>query len=177
MNEVMKIALRRLLVVSLVTVAAVLMVSELSFRLLREESARAPKTIELLIPAGTAEKVNLGQPEPSIPENMVFVVGDILTVKNEDDANHQLGPLWIPAGKTASLPMGAANDYAYTCSFRPSQYLGIIVREPITWSSRLGAVALAGPPTAIFLLVYSLVRNPIQAKGQTKPTADGLPGV
>lgn len=176
MNEVMKVALRRLLIVILITFAAVLLVSEVSFRLLREESSRAPKTIELLIPAGTAERVSLGQPEPSIPEDMVFVVGDVLSVKNEDAADHQLGPLWIPAGKSASLPMGVANDYTYTCSFRPSQYLGIIVREPVTWSSRLGAVALAGPPTAIFLLVYSLVRSPIKVKGQAKSAVDGLPG-
>jgi hypothetical protein len=170
MQNTLKLLLRRLILMILLSVSAVLLVSELSYRLLREESSRAPETIELVIPAGTAEKVRSGHPEPSIPEDMTFVVGDILSVKNEDSMDHQLGPLWIPAGKTASLPMGKANNFAYTCSFRPSQYLGIIVREPVTWSSRLGAVALAAPPTAIFLLVYSLVVRPLQPEVPTKPS-------
>lgn len=163
MHPLLLPVLRRILSLSLVSVALVLAVSEAAYRLLREESSRAPQRINLVIPAGTAEKVALGESEPSIPEDMVFVVGDILSVKNEDIVDHQLGPLWIPAGKTASLLMGEVVNYAYTCSFRPSQYLGIDVREPVTWTSRLGAVALAAPPTTIFLLVYSLVIRPVKS--------------
>ena len=172
MQPIFMSILRRLLILTIISVAAVLLFSELSYRLLREESSRAPETIEMIIPEGTAETVAAGLPEPSIPEDMVFVVGDILSVKNEDIVDHQLGPLWIPAGKTASLPMGQALNYAYSCSFRPSQYLGITVREPVTWSSRLGAVALAAPPTLIFLLVYSLVIRPIKPDGIPVPTVN-----
>lgn len=157
--------LRRLLILSLISIVAVLLVSELSYRLLREDSSHAPKTISLVIPNGTAAKVAEGQSEPSIPEDMVFVVGDTLSVENKDVVDHQLGPLWIPAGKTASLLMGEVSNYAYSCSFRPSQYLGIIVRDPVTWSSRMGAVAVSAPPTIVFLLVYSLVARPIKPVG------------
>ena len=38
---------------------------------------------------------------------MSFVVGDTLVVKNEDSVEHQLGPLWIPAGSSASMPLNA----------------------------------------------------------------------
>jgi len=155
----------------LISILGVLTISELSYRLLREDTSRAPKTINLIIPEGTAKRVAAGQSEPSIPEDMVFMLGDILTVKNDDVVDHQLGPLWIPAGKTASLSMGEVSNYTYSCSFRPSQYLGITVREPVTWSSRLGAVALAAPPTMVFLLVYSLVARPIKPYGI--PTQEG----
>jgi len=171
MRPILLPILRRLLILSVISIVAVLLVSELSYRLLREDSSRAPKTISLIIPKGTAEKIAQGQSEPSIPEDMVFVVGDTLFVENKDVVDHQLGPLWIPAGKTASLLMGKVSNYAYSCSFRPSQYLGIIIREPVTWSSRLGAVAVSAPPTIVFLLVYSLVARPIKPVGISVPSS------
>jgi hypothetical protein len=159
--------LRRLLILSIIAIMGVLFISELSYRLLREDSSRAPKTINLVIPEGTAKKIAEGQSEPSIPEDIVFVVGDTLKVENQDVVDHQLGPLWIPAGKTASLPMGEVSNYAYSCSFRPSQYLGITIREPVTWASRLGAIALIS--NHHFLLVYNLVVRPL------KPVESSIP--
>jgi len=162
MSPVVLSIIRRLIILTLISISGVLLVSEVSYRLLREDNSRAPGVIQLVIPAGTAKRISAGENEPSIPEDMVFVVGDVLSVENEDVADHQLGPLWIPAGKIASLPMGQVMNYVYSCSFRPSQYLGITVREPVTWTSRVGAVALAAPPTLVFLFVYSLVVRPIK---------------
>ncbi len=160
---------RRLMILALISISLVLLVSEVSYRLLREDDSRAPRVIQLVIPAGTAKRISAGENEPSIPEDMVFVVGDVLSVKNEDVADHQLGPLWIPAGKIASLPMGQVMNFVYSCSFKPSQYLGITVREPVTWTSRVGAVALAAPPTLVFLFVYSLVARPIKPGRRSIP--------
>ena len=58
-------------------------IGEVPFIFLRE-TARPPQEIVLTIPAGTAEQVSRGEQPPSIPENMVFVVGDTLVVENED---------------------------------------------------------------------------------------------
>lgn len=174
MSSVLFSVIRRLLILLAISVVAVFLVSELSYRLLREENSRAPGIIQLLIPNGTAQMVADGYREPSIPEDMVFVVGDTLVVENQDSVDHQLGPLWIPAGKSASLPMGEAMNFSYSCSFQLSQYLGVIVREPVTWSSRLGAIALAAPPTMIFLFVYSLVVRPLKPRGASfQPTVPG----
>src|SRR5687768_12106765 len=79
-------------------------VSEVPFLFLRE-TARAPREIVLTIPAGTSDQVARGEQPPSIPENMMFVVGDRLVVKNEDSADHKLGPLWIPANSSAQLAL------------------------------------------------------------------------
>lgn len=172
MSPVISSITRRLITLALISIAGVLLVSEVSYRLLREDNSRAPGLIQLVIPAGTAKSIEAGENEPSIPEDMVFVVGDVLAVKNEDSGDHQLGPLWIPAGKIASLPMGQAMNYSYSCSFQTSQYLGITVREPVTWSSRVGAVVLAAPPTMAFLFVYSLVVRPLKSKGLPNRTAE-----
>ena len=96
---------------------------------------RAPQRIELVIPAGTADQIASGQAVPSIPTDMVFVVGDTLVVKNEDTASHQLGPIWVPPGTSASLNLDTANRYSYACSFQPSRYLGLDVRSRVTCST------------------------------------------
>src|SRR5687767_3203416 len=79
-----------------------LAISEVTFLFLRE-TARPPRVIEIVIPAGTAELVARGEQPPSLPEDMTFVVGDTLLVKNQDIVDHQLGPLWIPPGASARL--------------------------------------------------------------------------
>ena len=90
--------------------------SEVSFLILKDKSDHAPQRVELVIPAGTADKVAQGQAVPSIPADMVFVVGDTLVVKNEDTTAHQLGPIWVPPGSSASLTLDQANKYSYACS-------------------------------------------------------------
>ena len=70
------------------------LIAEGSFAILKDKSDHAPSRIELVIPAGTADKVAAGQTVLSLPAEMVFVVGDTLVVKNEDTTNHQLGPIW-----------------------------------------------------------------------------------
>ena len=92
---------------------------------------------------------------PSIPADMVFVVGDTLVVKNEDSVSHQLGPIWVPPGASASLNLNQTNNYSYTCSFEPSRYLGLDVRPRVTWATRIVAVLLAGIPTGAMIAVYS----------------------
>lgn len=131
-------------------------ISELTFLFLKD-TARAPQKVLLVIPAGTAERVARGEQPPSIPESMTFVVGDVLIVKNEDSVNHQLGPLWIPAGSSASLPLDAVESYSYSCSFQPGKYLGLDVYEPLTLGTRLYGILFAGLPMGGLIALYSLI--------------------
>jgi len=130
-------------------------VSEIPFIFLRE-TARPPKDIVLTIPLGTAEQVARGEQPPTIPENMIFVVGDVLVVNNEDSVDHKLGPLWIPANSTAELPLGQEESLAFECSFQPGNYFGLDVREPLTNSTRLTGILFAGLPMSILIALYSL---------------------
>ena len=131
-------------------------VSEIPFIFLRE-TARPPKEIVLTIPKGTAEQVARGEKPPAIPENMIFVAGDMLVVKNEDVVDHKLGPLWIPANSSAQLSLSQVESLAYECSFQPGKYLGLDVREALTTGTRLYGILFAGIPMAILIAIYSFV--------------------
>jgi hypothetical protein len=151
-----KVILKKVSISLLVGLLFGIALNEITFYFLRE-TARPPKVIELVIPAGTAEKVARGEAPPAIPDSMKFVVGDTIVVKNEDTANHELGPLWIPAGSSASLSLDTAASYAYSCSFQPTQSFGLDVYEPLTLDTRLLGVILSGVPFGVILALYMLV--------------------
>ena len=153
---------KRLIIVSLIAFVFVALINEGSHFLLKEKTDRAPEVIEIVIPAGTADRVDAGETVPTIPSEFVFVIGDTLMVSNEDSVPHELGPLWIPSGSSASLMMEDANKYTLGCTFQPSRYLDFDVRSRTTISSRIKAFALATPPTAVFLFLYSLVIFPLK---------------
>jgi hypothetical protein len=135
------------------------LISEVPFLFL-QETARAPREIVLTIPADTAEQVARGEQPPSIPENMNFVVGDRLVVKNEDSVDHKLGPLWIPANSSAQLSLDQEESFAYECSFQPGQYLGLDVREPLTTGTRIYGIVYIALPMAILIALYSFIFTP-----------------
>jgi hypothetical protein len=132
------------------------LISEVPF-LFQRETARAPREITLVIPRGTAEQVARGEQPPTLPESMSFVVGDTLIVKNEDVANHKLGPLWIPANASAALSLDQLESFAYECSFQPGKYLGLEVNEPLTAATRIYGVLYVGAPLGILIALYTLV--------------------
>ncbi|HKJ26039.1 MAG TPA: hypothetical protein VJ965_00250 [Anaerolineales bacterium] len=137
------------------------LISEVSFLLL-QDSNRAPETVELLIPDGTAEKVSRGETPPDIPEEMTFVVGDVLLVRNEDSVDHELGPLWIPAGTSAQMALDRDQNFIFACSFQPSNYFGLDVREPVTIWTRVGGIIFAGVPMGAIIALYSFIVWPVK---------------
>lgn len=139
--------------------------SEVSFLLLRETS-RAPKTILLVIPVGTAEQIVNGEAPPDIPKSMTFVVGDTLVIRNDDSVQHQMGPLWIPAGASAQLSLTAEENLAYECSFQPGNTFGLDVHQPVTIWTRLYGILFAGIPLGVLIAIYSFVMPSNKSKGK-----------
>lgn len=131
-------------------------ISEVPFLFL-QETARPPQEIVLVIPEGTAEQVARGEQPPAIPENMSFVVGDTLIIRNEDAVDHKLGQLWIPASSSAQLSLDQEQSFAYECSFQPGNYFGLDVHEPLTLGTRVYGVLYVGIPLGVLLALYSLV--------------------
>ena len=154
--------LKRIVISMLIGIVIGVAISEFSFIFL-QETARPPREVVLTIPAGTAEKVARGEQPPSIPENMVFVVGDMLIVQNEDIVDHKLGPLWIPANTSASLSLDQEESLAFECSFQPGKYFGLDVREALTTSTRLFGILYSGLPMALLIALYSLAM-PVKKK-------------
>jgi len=147
---------KRIVILMLIGIVLGLVLSELSFVILHE-TARPPQKIILTIPAGTAAEVARGEQPPSIPTDMVFVVGDTLVMKNEDNVDHKLGQLWIPANSSAQLALTVVGNVAFECSFQPGNYFGLDVHEPLTLGTRVFGVLFAGLPIGILLSVYSFV--------------------
>jgi hypothetical protein len=142
-------------------------ISEATYFFLRGGESRTPQVVVLTIPAGTAEKVDQGDAEPSLPVSMRFVVGDTLVVRNEDTATHRLGPLLIPPDASASLELNSAQGYAANCSFQPSQYLGIEVQPPLTLATRLLGILQAGVPLGFLLVLYGVFAVPHSGRAAT----------
>ena len=165
------IRLGLILVLSTIFVA---IFNEAVFLLQKDQHDRSPQTIELVIPAGTAARVAVGEDNPAIPDEMVFVMGDTLLVRNEDSTSHQLGPVWVPAGATASLAMGEPAKLAYSCSFSTGRYLNLDVRQPTTLNTRLTALFLAAPTMTALIFLYSLLVFPVGGK-QAKQAVEIAP--
>lgn len=163
MNKNFPIYRKRFLLSVLGAFIFVGLVNEGAHLLLKEKTDRPPEIVEVSIPAGTAERISAGEADPTIPSELIFVIGDTLLVTNEDDVPHELGPLWIPAGSSASLVMENANKYTLGCTFQPSRYLDFDVRSRTTATSRLQAFGLATPPTAMFFFLYSLLVFPLKS--------------
>ncbi len=136
--------------------------SEFAFRWQGNTTSRPPKTVVLDIPPGTAEEV--GQGKTVIPESMTFVAGDVLLVQNRDSVLHTLGPLVIPPGSSATLPLNNVGNLSVICSFEPTNYLGLDIFEPLTLSTRLQGIFISGIPMGVLFTLYSLVLRPLKKK-------------
>jgi plastocyanin len=159
---VQKKLLLRMLLCLVIGIVLAAVGSELAFHFQGQNTSRAAGTIELVIPAGTAQKVAEG--ESIIPASQTFVVGDTLVVNNQDSVTHNLGPLIVPAGASASMKLDQAGNLDYVCSFQPSRYYGIDIQPALTINTRLEASLIAGIPLGLLLGVYSLVLYPIKPK-------------
>jgi hypothetical protein len=121
----------------------------------KESAQRPPQRVNLVIPYGTADQVNQGVYNTSLPGDLTFVQGDTLVVKNEDKVSHQLGPLFVPPNTSSALSLDTANDYSYACSFEPDKYIGLTVLPRVTSGTRLEAILAIALPTGMMLAVYS----------------------
>ena len=148
--------LRSLVSIALGLVLAVI-VSEGSFLLMpdKQSASRAPHEMVIVIPYGTSEQVKQGVYNRSLEDDMSFVEGDVLIVKNEDIVTHQLGPILVPPQTSGVLELNIANDYSYDCSFQPTSKMGITVLPRVDTSSRVQGILAIALPTGMMLAVYS----------------------
>lgn len=163
--------LKRLGIIFLLCLIFVIIFNEGTYLFQREGSERSPQSVQIVIPEGTSARVAAGDPVPSIPAGLTFVAGDVLEVINLDQADHQLGPLWIPAGATASLALNMPEKLSYACTFSSGKYLDIEVRPVTSISDRITAVALAAPTMTALIFLYSLAARPLDQEKTKKNQA------
>jgi hypothetical protein len=155
--------IKRILISLTLGLVLATIITEISYQVLKREN-REPQRVELVIPAGTALSIENGETPPSIPEDMTFVVGDTLVVINQDEVDHQLGPLWIPAGTSASLNLDTEENFVLQCSFQSTKIFGLDVLQPVTFGTRLTGILFAGFPLGALFAVYSILLVPDKKK-------------
>jgi hypothetical protein len=160
--------LKRLGIIFTVCLVLVTAFTEITYRFQKDSADRTPQIVQIIIPAGTAQRVAAGEPVPSIPPGLSFVAGDVLEVINQDQTDHQLGPLWVPAGTTASLAMDVPERLTMECTFQANKVFDLEVRPVTTYGDRIKALALAVPTTTALVFLYSLAALPADGKASPK---------
>jgi len=148
---------KRILILSAIGLVIGTLLAEIPFMVMPQMTTRPPQEVLLVIPPGTAQRVTQGEQPPSIPQNMTFVVGDTLVVKNEDSVQHQLGPLYIPAGTSASMKLDTEQKYSFQCSFVPTKVFGLDVGQPLTLGTRWWGIFITAVPLAIVIDLFGLL--------------------
>ncbi len=154
--------IRRLAIFVLAGLALGAVLSEAAFHFLDTGETRPPQVIELDIPPGTAAEVSAGRSDPSLPTSLTFVLGDTVLVRNEDSVVHTLGPVLIPPGASGTMKLDSPQYSAVSCSFQPSQYLGLTIASPLNGSTRLVGILEAGLPMGFLFALYGLFAFPVK---------------
>jgi len=155
-----KALLTRFVIAITIGILIAVPLSELGFYLQGNITSRPPKTIVLDIPPGTSARVAQGT--SVLPQDMTFVLGDTLVVRNQDLVAHTLGPLFIPSDSSASLTLDRIGNLSYVCSFQPTKYQGLNVVDALTLTTRLEGILIAGIPLGILFALYSLILWPLK---------------
>jgi hypothetical protein len=140
------------------------LVSEASFQILTRNTEREVADIQIVIPHGTAQRVEKGYPVPSIPESMISFEGDRIIVENNDEVSHQLGPIWVPADSSGVLTLEKPQTFSLACTFQPTKVMGIEVRPRLTNNIRFQGILAICLPSGILIWLFSIVVLPVNIK-------------
>jgi len=110
---------------------------------------RDPESVEVRIPAGTAEAIERGAAVSAIPADLSFVQGDRLVLKNEDAVAHTVGSYSVGPGTTLTLPLDRASSSSLLCSFHPQGSIALDVRPRTSPLMVLWPTLIIGIPLGI----------------------------
>lgn len=158
-----KTILKRILFSAFLGLLIATLINEVSYRILKTSQDRPPKTVTIEIPAGTAERVALGEADdPNFPSDLEFVIGDRLVIQNNDIEAHQLGPFFVPAGASATLVLDKVQNFSYACSFRTDKSLNLNVGPAVTVLTRFQGVIFSALPMMLLFSLYGLIALPLK---------------
>jgi hypothetical protein len=84
-----------------------------------------------VVPPGTAGKLVRGEHLEIVPAEIRLTLGveDVLVIRNEDDTQHQVGPIILLPQQTYRIPFRRPFRYQYACTLHRSGQLAIIVEN------------------------------------------------
>ncbi len=86
-------------------------------------------TYEFVIPPGAGEALDAGEPLEILPATLEVVVGDTITIVNDDDRGHNVGPFFVGGGETLTQRFASPGEFVGVCTVHPSGELVLIVDE------------------------------------------------
>lgn len=84
---------------------------------------------DYVIPEGTADRINRGEPVTIVPAELTVVVGDTIRIVNDDVVDHVVGVFYVRAGSTLTQQFRSAGTLAGDCSVHPSGAFSLTVLE------------------------------------------------
>jgi hypothetical protein len=80
----------------------------------------APVDHDVVIPLGTGERIDAGEPVEIIPAELEVHVGESLRIVNDDDRAHVVGPFYVGVGETVHQTFTSPGELSGDCSAHPS---------------------------------------------------------
>jgi hypothetical protein len=93
------------------------------------ESTVPHRVREIVVPAGTLDRLNGGESVVLMPSVLRFRVGDTLRIRNEDVVEHLVGPYTVAAGRTVELRYGSPGRFEGMCTLAAGHRYRIIVER------------------------------------------------
>lgn len=91
--------------------------------------AASRESVEIVIPAGTQDRLDAGEEVVVMPERLELTVGDVLVIRNQDDVTQSVGPHTVPADSVMRFTYGTAGTYEGYCPLSKDERYEIVVRE------------------------------------------------
>lgn len=83
---------------------------------------------EVVVPAGTQERIDGGEAVELLPSTFEVAIGDRLVIVNDDAATHQVGPYIIGPGQRIEQQFLVPGRIEGVCTLHPSGEVAIVVR-------------------------------------------------
>jgi plastocyanin len=88
---------------------------------------RTPQTIEIVVPAGTQDRVAKGEDVNIMPARLELRVGDTLSIRNDDRVGQSVGPYFVKAGETMRLTYNTAGRFEGYCPLSEGDRYELVV--------------------------------------------------
>jgi plastocyanin len=82
-----------------------------------------------VIPQGTGERVDRGEPIAILPAVIDAHVGDVIRIINDDDRGHVLGPFYVGSHESVTQRFTSPGRYRGECSVHTGGELELNVRS------------------------------------------------
>jgi hypothetical protein len=87
------------------------------------------QVVEIVVPAGTQDRLDRGELVDVMPAELNFRVGDVLRMRNDDSVDQYVGPYRVQAGTEFELTFGAPGRYGGLCNLAGGAGYKIVITE------------------------------------------------